>query len=374
MEYFLLKKSLKHGETTQKYLCLWLFISSCSVISLSGIDENGVADGWTALSSDDYLPAIAECLAYRNRLRLCDWGYVRLLERMTTSFFTPEKQNEARLMQMYFLTQSGYKVRIARLQNRLVLLLPSKEKIYEYSSLNIGEYTYYVVDTAVGRMKLQIFDREFPQEQFFSLRMSEQPLLPMRAPPLRRLRSSHDETLSATVAVNWNLMDFYDDYPLSDHWDIYSNASLSEQVKQQLYPVLKTAIAGQKKVEATNQLLHFVQTAFEYRNDKEQFGFERPLFADETIFYPYSDCEDRAIFYSVLVRELLDLEVLLLHYPGHLATAVRFDETVPGDYLEIDGRRYTVCDPTFIHADVGMAMPQYKRTEARVIRTTPPER
>lgn len=122
------------------------------------------------------------------------------------------------------------------------------------------------------------------------------------------------------------------------------------------------------KVTAANILLHFVQTAFKYATDAEQFGSERPLFADETLFYPYSDCEDRAILFSVLAHELLGTDVVLLHYPGHLASAVCFDNDTPGDYLKIDGKRYVVCDPTFINTDVGQAMPQFKQTSAEVIK------
>lgn len=97
------------------------------------------------------------------------------------------------------------------------------------------------------------------------------------------------------------------------------------------------------------------------------FGVERSLFPDETFYYPYSDCEDRAILYSVLVRELLGLDVVLVHYPEHIATAVAFDEPVTGDYFEMDGRKFTVCDPTYINADIGMAMTQFKSTPATLI-------
>jgi len=98
-----------------------------------------------------------------------------------------------------------------------------------------------------------------------------------------------------------------------------------------------------------------VQYAFAYQTDTQQFGYERPFFGDETFFYPACDCEDRAILYSILVRELLGLEVVLLHYPQHLATAVHFNETIQGDYLMIDGKKFLICDPTFLGASVGMS-------------------
>ena len=337
--------------------------------TLADATENSFADGWMTLSADKYLPVIAKCLDYRDRLRLCDWGYVRFVEQMTTAFFPAAQLNEARLMQMFILTQSGYKVRMARVGNKLVLLLPSKDTIvYQYSYLNIGGYKYYLVDSSLGRTSVKLFNREFPKEQDFSLRMAEPPTLPVNKAPARYLQSKHDKETAVEVSINRNLIDFYNDYPQSSHWDIYSSASLSELAKAQLYPVLRKAIADKDKPAAANILLHFVQTAFEYATDEEQFGAERALFGDETLFYPYSDCEDRAILFSILVRELLGLDVVLLHYPGHLATAACFDTEVQGDHLQVDGQRYVVCDPTYINANVGQAMSKFKQTAANVVK------
>ncbi|MCM1151954.1 MAG: hypothetical protein NC209_04855 [Alistipes sp.] len=336
--------------------------------SLAGVGENNVADAWTQLSSDTYLPVVSECLTWRDRLQLCDWGYVRFLERMTTAFFPADKFNEARLLQMYILTQSGYKVRIARADNRLVLLLPSKDNIYEYAYLNIGGCKYYVVDPTLRSRSFYVFDREFPKEQFFSLEIVCEPLFSMRASDPRQLVAEHYFEVSATVSTNRNLIDFYNDYPLSSAWNFYAQASLSTPVKEQLYPVLQKAIAGKDKATAANILIDWVQTAFAYKTDDEQFGQERPLFADETLYYPYSDCEDRAILYSVLVHDLLGLDVVLLHYPEHLATAVCFGDDTSGDYMKIDGHRYIVCDPTYIGATIGQAMPQYKQAMAEIVK------
>jgi hypothetical protein len=59
--------------------------------------------------------------------------------------------------------------------------------------------------------------------------------------------------------------------------------------------------------------------------------------------------------------------VVLLHYPGHLATAVHFNENVQGDYLTIAGKQFIVCDPTYIGANIGNAMEEYKHVNAKVI-------
>jgi hypothetical protein len=125
-------------------------------------------------------------------------------------------------------------------------------------------------------------------------------------------------------------------------------------------------LEGKNERQKADILLNWVQTAFEYKTDEDQFGSERSLFADESLYYPYCDCEDRSILYSILIRDLVGLDVVLLHFPGHLATAVRFKTNVDGDYLELEDGRYIVCDPTYINASVGMAMPDCKKQEVRV--------
>lgn len=227
---------------------------------------------------------------------------------------------------------------------------------------------YYVIDNSKKAGPIYVFDREFPREQQFSLAIAQQPILSFDPVDSQNFSINHPVKADVDVAINRNLIDFYDDYPLNSHWNLYANASLSQDVKDQLYPELEKIIEGKRNPEAANNLLHFVQKAFQYKTDQEQFGIERSLFPDETFYYPYSDCEDRAILYSVLIRELLGLDVVLVHYPEHIATAVAFDDSVNGDYFDINGRRFTVCDPTYINANIGMAMTQYKSTPAEIIK------
>lgn len=70
-----------------------------------------------------------------------------------------------------------------------------------------------------------------------------------------------------------------------------------------------------------------------------------------------------------MIRDLLGLDAILLYYPGHIAAAVEFSEDIPGDYLILDGgRRFLVCDPTYINATIGMTMPGMDNASAVVIR------
>ena len=333
---------------------------------LKSVNEEDVADAWKVLSAAKYGPVVAACLKIRDSYQLPDWGYLRFLEAMANAFL-PGKTNEARLLEMFILSQSGYQARIARSDEQLFLLVPSSGEIYEYNYMTLGGRKYYVIDKSSGHGSFYVYERDFPREQPFAWQISKLPLISSES-VTRTLKAQRHSEVQATVAVSKGLVEFMKDYPRCNDWNAYALASLSEQVKASLYPALRQSIRGKDKVKAVDILLDFVQTAFKYQTDEQQFGKERPLFGDETLYYPYCDCEDRSILFSTLVRELVGLDVILLNYPGHLATAVCFDNDVAGDYMVIDGKRYVVCDPTYIGSHVGEAMPSCKKERATIIR------
>lgn len=85
------------------------------------------------------------------------------------------------------------------------------------------------------------------------------------------------------------------------------------------------------------------------------------------VTFPYCDCEDRAILFTRLVRDLLGLKAALVYYPGHLASAICFTEDISGDYIMVDNAKYLICDPTYIGTPVGVTMPGMDNEKAKVI-------
>lgn len=184
------------------------------------------------------------------------------------------------------------------------------------------------------------------------------------------VRSTHQASnngVKVTIDVPKTLIDFYRTYPQCDY-SVYFNATINNKVSSELLNTLSSYIKGKSEIEAANILINFVQTGFQYATDNEQFGYEKPFFVEELFYYPYCDCEDRSILYSYLIKNLLGLDVVLLDYPNHIATAVRFNENINGDYVIVNGQKYTVCDPTYIGANIGMTMPTYKNVSAKVLK------
>lgn len=333
--------------------------------TLSSLKGEVLSDAWNQLSDKKYNAFLTDCIALRSRLSLCDWGYLELLQQITQSIFGSAKANESVLLQMYVLCQTGYKTRLAQSEEtKLSLLICTNIDMYNRTYIDIEGAKYYVIGS--DAKSFNVLTVGFPNEQSFSLQINGEQLATGTETAPKIFHSRAYPTESVSTGVNSRTINFYNSYPQCD-WKIYAMTPLSSTIKKNVYPILEKAIRGKSEAEAANMLINFVQTAFEYKTDEEQFGYERTFFPDELFYYPYSDCEDRAVLYATLVRDLLHLNVVLLHYPNHLATAVHFNQDVTGNYLMVQGTKYLVCDPTYIGAPIGDVMPQFKNTQAEVI-------
>ena len=306
-----------------------------------------------------------ECRELKEQLRLNDWGYYALVRTLSDGFFGKQSA-ESVVLQSFLMAEAGCKVRLARGGDRLCLLLALDDQVYAKPYFKIDGQTFYLLDDMARAASYNICNFRMPGERPLSLAMPVPPVLAQKSGQ-PAVRKCGEGALTTTVAVNRNLMDFYTDYPPC-YWSIYAATELTPAVRDQLYPTLRSALAGKGEYDAANLLLHYLHRAFPYKTDEAQFGVERTLFAEEMFHYPYSDCEDRSILFARLVRDLMKLDVVLLYYPEHIATAVCFKENVKGDYMQIGAKRYVVCDPTYVGADVGDAMPDLKRVAAQVVK------
>lgn len=337
---------------------------------LSDLNESSIADCWKRLSTEKNDNTIYDCIALRDNKKLSDWAYLNMLQKMAEKCFG--QSNEATLFVAYVFAQSGYQMRLARTGNKLRLLYASKHAIFGQPYYTIDRTDYYVWNG--NETSLQICNVGFPKEKPLSLYVSERQGLTVNPTSSRTLVSKRYPDMKASVSVNKNLIDFYNSYPTSSihnnfmtRWAMYANTPIDATAKKNLYPALQAAIKGCSEKEAVEKLLNWVQTAFVYEYDDKVWGHDRAFFAEESLYYPYCDCEDRSILLSRLVRDLLGLKVVLVYYPGHLAAAIRFNQDVKGDYIALNGVRYTVCDPTYIGASVGMTMPGMNNGEATII-------
>lgn len=338
-----------------------------SCIHLNGISEKEVAAGWEKLSRKNYQSLIDECLYIKKNYKLNDYAYLLLAETVASKLLGSKDENDIILLQSFILCQSGYKVKMARIGNKLGLLYASKDLIYATTYLTVDGEKYYKWGKKIeAGTSIYTYGKNFSgARSYVAMGFSEELGFGGKV-KVRTLQSKKYPEMKVVSKVHEGLVDFYKNYPQCD-FSVYLNAPVSETVELSAIFALNEFIRGKSQVEAANMLIDFVQTAFAYQTDGEQFGYEKPFFVDELFYYPYCDCEDRSILYSFLIRVLLNLDVVLLDYPNHIATAVCFTERVEGDYILVNGKKYVICDPTYIGASIGMAMPQFKSVAAKVL-------
>lgn len=339
-------------------------------LKLNSINEQTIANAWKTLMNEKYDIIISSALDVRQNLKLCDWGYLEMLQAVCEKKYG-KNTNEATLMQAYVLVQSGYKLRLAySSRNRLYFLIASQYEIYDRSYFTLGNERFYPINCE--EHYLNISNATFESEKSMSLQISQEQLLSFEPSKHRTLKST--KNISVSVCVNKNNIDFYNGYPTAcinndfgTRWAAYANTPLEKSIRESLYPQLEKQLEGKDELSKVNYILNWVQTAFVYEYDDTVWGQDRAFFPAETLYYPYCDCEDRSILFSRIVRDILKLDVVLLYYPGHLATAVHFNSDVEGDFLMLKGKKYVVCDPTYINAPVGDTMPCVDNKEAKVI-------
>ena len=340
-------------------------------IRMSGCESCMIATIWKQLATNAMDNTIRDFLALRLKMQLCDWAYLNLIDTFAKAFCG--HGNEAVIMAAFIYSQSGYKMRLGRDCEKLYLLYGSKHGIYEKGYIVIEGINYYPLDDKVERM--EISDFSFPQEQSMSLYIENAQKFTIRPSAKRKLASEQVSRRDHRRSSKLEFDTFYNTYPSSEvngnfmtRWKMYADTPMDESVSQMLYPDIKNKIEGLSDVQAVNQILNWVQTAFQYEYDDKVWGHDRAFFAEETLYYPYCDCEDRAILFTRLVRDLLGLKCILVYYPGHLASAVCLKQQVNGDYISLDGDVYTICDPTYIGAPVGITMPEMDNRSAKVIK------
>jgi len=333
------------------------------------IGEIQISEFWADLSRSNYKNLLNQSKLLKEQMKLNDWGFCLLLHKIGEALFA-DFENKRILFIWFMLLKAHYDAKIGYNENELYLLLPSKHTIYGVQYLIMNDKNYYVVtfDSLQKKTKsVYTYDGNYPKaENLIALNIENAPII-RQAFEEKQLKFNYgDQEFDVSLKLKRDAIDFYNNYPQTNY-EVYFDASLSPEARYSLLCELKPIIEGKSEVEAVNILLRFVQTAFAYQNDIIKFGREKPFFAEETLFYPYSDCEDRSVLFAYLVRNLIGLEVIGLDYPGHVAAAVKFSTHVNGDYIEHNGGKYIICDATYINANLGECIPRFKNFEPKVI-------
>ncbi|MEI7525208.1 MAG: hypothetical protein WCJ95_12800 [Mariniphaga sp.] len=329
----------------------------------SDIHNTTVADFWDRLNKTSYNSLLQQLNDARTEMNLNDWGFYILVKK-TSEAINPNK-NYSTLLSWFLLTKSGYRLRIAYTDNQVSLMFPSANTIYDTKFFITENIKFYAPDFQENFV--QTYAKDFPgATRVFDMNLYSALNIGDKYGAKQFKFTYKNKDYSFSLKYNINSIDFFKDYPLCD-LKVYFDAAMSPRAKESVFDALKPVVNGLSTADAVNFLLCFVQNGFAYKNDLDQFGKEKFDFPEEDFYYPYTDCDDRAVLFSYLVKELLGLKVIGLVYPGHVATAVNFPGNEAGDYVHYKDDKYVIADPTFINAPFGITMAGMNNAKAEII-------
>lgn len=337
----------------------------------SKINNKSIASYWESLATQPHKDIIKQLSENSKNLQLNDWGTALLFDQFARELQGSNQRNQSsrQLTSWFLLVKAGFNARIAY-NEQVFLLMPSKQQLFSTTYFTLDKQRYYSVSLNEKAMKPgKVFtysgkhldgqrNLDFSEPNKFTANKHQ---------AKRDLSFSYNgEKFDINVSYPKDMVSYFKTFPQLDLKNYFS-AGMPQETAYSLLTQLKPIIEGHTETEAVNRLLRFVQTAFEYKTDDDQFRQENYLFPLETLHYPYSDCEDRAALFAWLTESLLKLDVVILDFPGHIATAVEFSKPAQGDSWKFNGKRYTVADPTYINANAGMTMPQYKGKAPKLV-------
>gem|GEM_PF-111951 len=322
-----------------------------------------IADFWDRLNGTSWDALLQQLNDAHTNMNLNDWGFF-LLVKKTSEAINPDK-NYSRLLSWFLLTKSGYRLRVAYTEKEIALMFPSSNTLFDTRFFITDNVKFYAPD--FNENVVMTYAKDFPgATRVFDLNLYS-PLNIGNTYNTRHFKFTYKEKeYNFGLDYNLNSIDFFKDYPLCD-LKVFFDGVATPKAKESIHDAFKPLIDKMTTAQAVDFILYFVQNGFAYKGDQEQFGKEKFDFPEEDFYYPFTDCDDRAVLFSYLVKELLGLKVIGVVYPGHVATAINFPKDEPGDYIVYKGDKYVIADPTYINAPFGLTMPGKVNAKAEVI-------
>ncbi|SFV75971.1 hypothetical protein MNB_SM-3-920 [hydrothermal vent metagenome] len=321
-------------------------------------NQKGIQNFFEILASSDYGDLIGDIKKVQRDLNLNDWGVYLLVHKISSSIFTNKDDQE--IFNWFVFNKLGYDVRIGLASKHIIVMYYSKKVIYATPNYILNKKKFYVIShyTKDNIGNVYSYAQNYPgATKPLDLALKT---LPAFRQDMRQKVLKFQEfgvTYKINLKYNQNMIDFMATYPQADY-ETYFNAPLDDITYISVITQLRKYINGQRASRAINFVLHFVQKSFKYEVDQEQFKREKVMFAYETLYYTHSDCEDRAVLFAYLMREMFHISVVGVKYDDHMATALYIP--IKGDSVFLHHKRFVIADPTYINANIGESMQKYR--------------
>lgn len=328
-------------------------------------DKQDLAARWRSLSKNAKARAtVAALRSLASELKLNDYLTLELVRSYVASRYALAGSAARASLVHFIMVGLGYDVRLGITGDTDgVLLVPLRQDVAEHPFLKINGKKYYI-----------FMDRKLAKSDYARTSIStcdvtsdgslidvDCSLSDLNLPYKPHHYKVDNGTLCIEGDVNANIFPVLRHYPLMQTGD-YARSTVQPQVRRDIVEQLSAQLKGKDPAQAVDELLKFIQSGFDYATDEDFHGYEKPYFLEENLFYPKNDCEDRAIFYTYMLWNVLGIPNHLIAYPGHESASLVLDEIPAGDSYHFEGKRYLISDPTYIGASTGQCMPDYRAT------------
>ena len=322
------------------------------------VREESVTEYWNACTKVIQQKHVDILNLHRVALDLNDWAFQDLVRQWGEMNFSNATDRE--LFIWFMLIQHEYDVRLFYYQDAINLGYRMNRILYGLPYFEVEGKNYSIIRSATNQVYTYPKQHGIAKKEFKLERISATGLQGETA--FRAFRFKHQNNdVVINLPYDRNRLLLFKELPQTElqfYLGEPGHPDFLAALHQQVDPYLRNLTSDVAKV----RFLHAMVTySIPYQTDEEQFGREKFCLPEETLAYPYADCEDRANLLGLLVRELTGLKVASLHYPGHLALAVEIPGAPADMYrLNHNGRQYVYCDPTYFGADIGMIPASYR--------------
>lgn len=258
---------------------------------------------------------------------------------------TSDRQNQ--ILVFKYLSDQGYDVQLTQTKRGLVLFVGSDEQVYQLQKTKIrGKLYYDLFDQLEDGSRYELLPfRGGVKKLSFKVKT-----IPEFKEPQFELKTLEytwgGQNYSFEVNFNKTLLEFFEDVPQLDNQDYFGvdlSARVSEGVRNHLEKTILPSLESDSA--RVRFFLSFVRTLTDYKEDIEAYGVEKPMFAEEALYYQYSDCEDRAVLFSWLTEKYLEVPYVVLKFRDHVNIAVKLEGTYEKK-ITYEGQEFTLCETT----------------------------
>ncbi len=337
------------------------------------LKEPGIEKAYKSLSQRSATTFIKSVQAAKNKYQLNDWLYAKLIHKSLEKINTNRSNRFIDMMTWVILVKEGYDARATFTKSTIYVNVATKEEVFESpmyddKGKSFANLTYLLAN---GRMVNMVYGVKFVPNKYgkdFSFKLNNFPKFSEKKENITYKFDFKGKQELLSASIDKTFITLMKDYPKFDEID-YVKTPLSSAIKTSLIPSLKKRISNFSDIEKMEYLVTFTRRALTYGSDKRNFGKNnRPLTAEEALYYPSVDCEDKVAVIYNLVKELTPLKAVVIAMPNHLSFGVDL-KAAKGKSYRHRGKNYIICDPTGPEntCQIGIFPKEYQLRSARVL-------